>query len=49
MKLEIGSAKNTPFVLKLNNLGSNIVSGTTTIILRSSEKKIAFLDSPRAT
>ena len=49
MKLEMGSAMNTPLVPSPINCGSRTVSGVTIITFLKIEKKIARLDFPSAT
>ena len=49
MKLDTGSAKNTPSVPKPKRLGSMRVRGMTMMTLRKIEKKTACLALPRAT
>lgn len=49
MKLEMGSARNTPLVPSPNIFGRSSVNGITMITLRSREKNIACLDFPNAT
>ena len=49
MKLEMGSARNTPLVPRPNIVGSTSVNGITMMTLRSREKNMACLDFPSAT
>ena len=48
MKLEMGSARKIPLTPRPKTVGRNRVSGITMIAFRSSEKKIACFDLPRA-
>ena len=49
MKLEMGSARNTPVTPSPNSRGSSSVRGTTMTTFRNREKNTACLDRPSAT
>ena len=49
IKLEIGSAINTPAIFNPNNLGRISVSGITIMAFLNKEKNIACLDFPSPT
>ena len=49
MKLEMGSARNTPFTPRPNRWGRSSVRGVTMITLRNREKNTACLERPSAT